>query len=449
MADVHPGRGGEDLAPRASPRDPERGDRRPCRLDDREHERGHEQPEDENRRARVPKELDQSGGAALDARAEEIGRARAQQAARRDRVAAVAPAVRPLERSRPLRLEVRPGRPVEERLLQLAPPALVGDPRVPGGRGPRIARDGADDREDLYVGPARVVTADARVGGAADVQGRRELVRVRACSRVDDGVGAVDDLELLVAPGRALRPLVRAVARLGRVGGAQRLRGVRGVEDQLDHLPVALVRVVEVVEGVEEPVLERELAGSGRVGRDVGVDRRRRALLQPARPLLVVAARVERAPREVEVVLVEAREVLGRRPDLHEVGGVPRAAERDRRVAEQAVDVHRPVRLARPAFLRLLDEPYDRRVLRREVLLRVRPRGDGAEKRTGQREPREAHEPTAPGKARAHGRSLRPRTDALCRRRIALRGALVSKDEPGSSGDRAERAADAPPTRRT
>ncbi len=262
------------------------------------------------------------------------------------------------------------------------------------------------------MGPARVVAADARVGGAADVQRGRELVRVRARRRVDDGVGVVDDLELLVAPRRALRPLVRAVAGLGRVRGAQRLRRVRRVEDQLDHLPVALVLVVEVVEGVEEPVLERHLARCGRVGRDMRVDGRRRALLQPSRPPLVVAARVERAPREVEVVLEEAREVLGGRPDLHEIGGVPRAAERDRRVAEEAVDVHRPVRLAGPAFLRLLDQPDHRRVLLSEILLGVRPGRDGAKKGARPREPREGREPAGPGKARTHGRSLRRRADA-------------------------------------
>ena len=69
----------------------------------------------------------------------------------------------------------------------------------------------------------------------------------------------VDELELVVAPVGALGALVLAVADLDRLA-RERPRGVVGVEDELDHLPVALVLVVEVVEGVEEPVLERELA---------------------------------------------------------------------------------------------------------------------------------------------------------------------------------------------
>ena len=62
----------------------------------------------------------------------------------------------------------------------------------------------------------REIAADARLGGVPEVERLRELVRVRARSRVDDRVGAVDDLELLVAPGRPLGALVRAVADLGR-----------------------------------------------------------------------------------------------------------------------------------------------------------------------------------------------------------------------------------------
>ena len=72
-------------------------------------------------------------------------------------------------------------------------------------------------------------------------------------------MGAADDLELVVVPRRPLGAFVRAVADLDRAL-VERLRRVVGVEDELDHLPVALVHVVEVVEGVEEPVLQRELA---------------------------------------------------------------------------------------------------------------------------------------------------------------------------------------------
>ena len=128
-----------------------------------------------------------------------------------------------------------------------------------------------------------------------------------------DRMRAVDALELVVVPGCALGALVLAVADLDR-RPLERLRGRRGVEDELDHLPVALVQVVPVVEDVEEPVLERELSRVAGLGRDVRVDGRRRARGDPALPAQVVAARIERVPREVEVVLVQASgEVLRRR----------------------------------------------------------------------------------------------------------------------------------------
>ena len=87
---------------------------------------------------------------------------------------------------------------------------------------------------------------------------------------------AVDELELVLAPGRALRALVLAVAD-GLGSPCERLPRVGGVEEELDVLPVALVRVVPVVEDVVEPVLERELPGMTGVGGDVRVDGRRRA----------------------------------------------------------------------------------------------------------------------------------------------------------------------------
>ena len=65
-------------------------------------------------------------------------------------------------------------------------------------------------------------------------------------------MGAVDEVELLVVPGRTLGPLVRAVPHLDRFL-VERVRRVGRLEDELDHLPVALVRVVEVVERVKEP----------------------------------------------------------------------------------------------------------------------------------------------------------------------------------------------------
>jgi hypothetical protein len=69
------------------------------------------------------------------------------------------------------------------------------------------------------------------------------------------------------------------------------------------------------------------------------------------------------------VVLVEPGEVLRRRPDLHEVGRVPGAAQCDGRLAEDAVDVHRLVRLPGAALLGLLDEPDDGGVALGERLL--------------------------------------------------------------------------------
>jgi hypothetical protein len=119
-----------------------------------------------------------------------------------------------------------------------------------------------------------------------------------------DRVRAVDELELVVAPVGPLGPLVLAVADLDRLG-LQRLAGSRRVEDELDHLPVALVEVVPVVEDVVEPVLQRELAGVVRVGRDVGVDRRLRLRGRAGSPSRGSRTRGERVAREVEVVAEE------------------------------------------------------------------------------------------------------------------------------------------------
>ncbi len=229
--------------------------------------------------------------------------------------------------------------------------------------------------------PDGVVAADARVGRAAEVERRGELVRVGARRRIHDGMRSVDDLELLVSPGRALGTFVRAVAHPDRIL-RQRLGGVGGVEDELRHLPVALVRVVEVVERVEEPVLQGELAGVRRVGCDMRVDRRLRGLGQSSRPKLVVAAGIERVAREVEVILVAILEVRRVGPDLDEVGAVPRPAKRDGRLLEEHVHVGRNVGLARPALDRLIDEADDRRVLLRERLLVLDP----CERRRGERD---------------------------------------------------------------
>jgi hypothetical protein len=181
---------------------------------------------------------------------------------------------------------------------------------------------------------------------------------VRAGSRIDDGVGAADELELVVAPVGLLGAFVRAVAdRHGPRG--ERGAGVAGVEVELDHLPVALVQVVEIVENPEEPVLQREHPRLPRIRSYMRVHGRRVALAQPAVPAFVVAAWVKSVAREVEVVAVEAGDVFGRRGDLDEIGPVPRPAQGDGRLLEEEVDVERPVGLSVAALLLLLDDPND------------------------------------------------------------------------------------------
>ena len=250
---------------------------------------------------------------------------------------------------------------------------------------------------------ARVVAADALLGRAAEEEPLLEEVRVRARGRMHDGVRPVDELELVLAPLGLLGALVLAVADPGRLHVERRGRVLR-VEEELDHLPVAFVEVVPVVVGVEEPVLERQLARVARVADDVRVDGRRLALAQAPRPELVGAARVERVPGEVEVVLVEpAGEVVCCRPDLDEVAAAPGPAQRDGGLVEEEIDVQRFVRLARPAFLGLLDEADHRCVALRELdlVLEVgacRRRGD---ERRGQENGKEAPGADAPILTRA------------------------------------------------
>ncbi len=215
---VHRRRRREDLTPCTPPRDPERRSWCPGRLDHHERDQPEDGGNDEKGRCGAPQERAQRLGAFLDAGAEEVGGARSEDASRRDAVAAVTPVLGPFDRRRPLRLHVGAGRPVEERLLELAPPSLEGDPREGVGRRSGIAGDGQDGRPDLPVRAARVVAADPGLGRAAEVEGLRELVRVRSGRRVDDRMRAVDDLELLfVVPGSPLGPLVRAVPDLDRL----------------------------------------------------------------------------------------------------------------------------------------------------------------------------------------------------------------------------------------
>jgi hypothetical protein len=134
---------------------------------------------------------------------------------------------------------------------------------------------------------------------------------------------AIDELELVVTPARALRALVLAVADLCRVG-RQCVLGSRRREVQLDHLPVAFVLVVEIVEDIEEPVLQRELPRERALGGDACVRRCRHVGGDAVRPLVVRAAGAECPAGKVEVVAEEApREVLRGRGDLHDVGRIP------------------------------------------------------------------------------------------------------------------------------
>jgi len=87
------------------------------------------------------------------------------------------------------------------------------------------------------------------------------------------------------------------------------------------------------------------------------------------RPALVITSGPERVAGEVEVVLVELREIARGGPYLHKVHGVPWAAKRNRWLVEEKLDVQRDVRLARSALFRLLDEPDDRCVPLRELCL--------------------------------------------------------------------------------
>ena len=72
---------------------------------------------------------------------------------------------------------------------------------------------------------------------------------------------------------------------------------------------------------------------------------------------------MKRIAGKVEVVLEQPPgQIFRRRTDLHEVGAVPRPAQRHRRLTKERVDVDREVRLPRTAVTVVLDEPHDRRV---------------------------------------------------------------------------------------
>ena len=339
----------------------ERRGRSPGDARERERQERNERSEHEEDASRLVHESPQELGASADSAAEEIGCPGPQHAACWNCVAPAAPAVRPLERLGPLPLQVRASRTVVERPLELAPPTLEPDPGKRGTCFGPVRRNGPHDRSNVRRGPSGVVATNSLRGRAAEIERLTEEVRVRTGRDMHDRMGAVDELELAVIPARPLRTLVLAVADLDRTlveGG----RGSRCVEEELDHLPVAFVEVVPVVEGVEQPVLQRQLPRTPRLGDDVRVDGRLRPGGDRACPLLVRAAGSERVPREVEVVSVEPFPDLScRRRDRDQVGAVPRAAQRDRVGAEEDVDVEREIRLAWTALLRLGDDPDDRR----------------------------------------------------------------------------------------
>src|SRR5204863_9533917 len=101
------------------------------------------------------------------------------------------------------------------------PVAPEVDPRILRSHGLGVAGDDVHHGGDLAPGAVGVVTADALGGAAAEVERGLEVVRVRALGRIHDWVGALDPLQLGVAPFGALGPVVLAVAHLGG-------RGVQG-----------------------------------------------------------------------------------------------------------------------------------------------------------------------------------------------------------------------------
>ena len=129
--------------------------------------------EDEQRHGGAPQQLHERPRTPLDDGAEAVSRLRAEDARRRDGVGPVAPVLRRDDRLHPRSLQIGPGRAVEERLLQLAPAALVRDPRQSATRGSRVARDRHHPRLELDVRSARVVAADALLRGAAEDRARR------------------------------------------------------------------------------------------------------------------------------------------------------------------------------------------------------------------------------------------------------------------------------------
>ena len=208
-----------DLAPGSPMRGIERRRRAPRRAREPEQRQRDESGEDPEHRRRPVHQSAQDVGAAGDGATEEAGRRVAEHAARGNRVAPVTPAVGPLDRLRPLALEVRTGRAVVERALELAPTPLEADPGKRSARGGRLARDRLHDRSHIERRPSRVVAADTLRGGAAEIERLVVEVRVRTRGYMDDWVPAVDELELVALPAGPFSPFVLAVADLDGFAG--------------------------------------------------------------------------------------------------------------------------------------------------------------------------------------------------------------------------------------
>src|SRR4029079_6364398 len=152
----------------------------------------------------------QSARSGRDGVAEKSGGPCPEQASCGHRIAALPPALRPLDRLGPLSLQGRAGRPVEECGLELAPPSLKSNPRKRGACGARIARNRSYAWPQLDVRPTSVVAADSGLRRAAEVEVWGELGRGRACGGVHHGMGFTNHLKLVLAPGGLFGALVRA-----------------------------------------------------------------------------------------------------------------------------------------------------------------------------------------------------------------------------------------------
>ena len=105
---------------------------------------------------------------------------------------------------------------VEEGRLELAPAPLEPDPRERADGGGAVAGDRHHGGVDDETRVSGVVAPDPLRPGRPEIQRLVEEAGMRARGRIHDRVRAADDLELVVAPARALPARVLAVADLDR-----------------------------------------------------------------------------------------------------------------------------------------------------------------------------------------------------------------------------------------